>query len=172
MFSEKYHVIIEGVAPLLHNRFTNEAKFVRHDPEEESKAALYTDDDGNPVHPANHIETAMIRQATNYRVPGKGKKTYKDFFKSGIMVEPLQIPLNGAKWVVDMTPVVVNRARIMRARPRFDKWTLEFFITNNMEMIREENIKDILSDAGQFSGIGDDHPRHGRFIIKTFEKVT
>lgn len=66
---------------------------------------------------------------------------------------------------------MVQRARIVRARPRFDDWELSFQIINTDERIRKETLKQILSDAGRYFGIGDYHPRFGRFEVIKFEQI-
>ena len=53
----------------------------------------------------------------------------------------------------------------------FDKWELTFTIMNTDDRIREEILMEILSDAGRYFGIGDYHPRFGRFEVIKFERI-
>jgi len=176
--NEKYKVKIKGVSPLLMHRFaeTESTHKIKksgqeYDSDVDAKAALYTDGNGTVVQPSTHIESAMIKAATNYKIPGQGKKTFKDAFKGGIIIDPLQIPHKNQKWVKDMQSVVINRSRIVRARPRLDDWELEFTIINSDERVTPNIIKDTLSDAGKFFGIGDFRPKFGRFEITEFKKA-
>jgi hypothetical protein len=173
---EKFNVTIRGTAPLLMHRFndsqdTNKVKKSgkQYDKKKDAENALYKDEKGNIVHPSIHIESAMIKAATNYRIPGQGKKTFKDAFKGGIFCEPRLIQHKIPKWVIDLQNVVVQRSRVMRARPRFDEWELDFQILNIDERITPQILKDILKDAGKFCGLGDFRPRFGRFEVVRFE---
>jgi hypothetical protein len=113
----------------------------------------------------------MIKSASNNRIAGRGKKTFKDAFKGGVFVEPRLIPHKISKWEIDLQNVVVQRSRVIRARPRFDEWELDFQILNIDERITPNIIKDILVDAGRFCGIGDFRPRYGRFEVVKFEPI-
>ena len=73
--------------------------------------------------------------------------------------------------MLDLQSVVVNRARIVRARPRFDSWSLEFVIQCIDERIDESRISDVLIEAGCYHGIGDFRPRYGRFTLESFEEA-
>lgn len=180
-FIEKYSVIIRGICPLLMNKFDENKETNKplksgsgnRDPKIEAQNALYKNTKGIISHPSSHIEGAMIRASTSYNMAGKGKKTYKDAFKGGIFVEPLMIPHKIQKWEIDRRSVVVpaTRGRIMKARPRFDKWELSFSIINTDDRIRGETLKQILIDAGNYFGIGDYHPRFGRFEVIKFERI-
>jgi len=140
-----------------------------YDNEKLAEESRYCDDDGNLVQPALHIEAAMIKAAANFRF--QGKKTFKDPFKSAVFIEPELIPHESQEWTIDERPVVVNKSRIIRARARLDSWTLSFVILVIDERITGQIVKDVLTDAGQYYGIGDNRPRFGRFEVIIFERV-
>lgn len=170
---EFFKVEISGISPLLQHRFASEEPVSRrtvnnYDNNELVKKALYTDGDGNIVQPAIHIEACMIKAASSFRF--QGKKTFKDVFKSGVFVHPELILHQNQHWVMDEKPVVINKSRIIRARPRFDDWSLEFEIEITDERITHTMLQMILSEAGKYHGIGDFRPRYGRFEIKRFER--
>lgn len=174
MFKAK--VVVVGTAPLLQNRFA-----VEENPENKSKikGKVYVDKDeaekklyldGKKVcQPANHFEASMIKASTNFKF--EGKKTYKDAFKGGIFVNPMMIPHKYQKWEIDRQPVVIQRSRVMRARPRFDKWELSFEIMVIDDRISSSVVKEVLQYAGLYTGIGDMRPRYGRFEVKYFKIV-
>jgi len=179
-FEEKFDVIVRGTCPLLLNRFPSETQINKqpmksgsnvHDPKIEAENALYKNKNGIVCQPASHIEGAMIKASTAYMMAGKGKKTFKDAFKGGVFVEPMMIPHKNQKWELDLSPVNVQRAKIMRARPRFDEWELTFNILNIDDRIRKEVLKQILIDAGRYFGVGDNRPRFGRFEVIKFEQI-
>ena len=175
---ERFNVTIRGTAPLLMHRFddgqdtqTVKKSGKQYDKKVDAENALYKDEKGNIVHPSIHIESALIKSAVNYRIPGQGKKTFKDAFRGGIFCEPQLIPHKNTKWEIDLQSVVIQRSRVMRSRPRFDEWELDFQILNIDERITPQILKDILIDAGKFCGIGDFRPRYGRFKVVKFESV-
>ena len=176
MFTEIYKVVIEGKLPgLMQHRFDGISTGPRragsiYDPVEEVEKALYKTKDGQVFEPAIHIKTATIKAATNFKIPGQGKKTFKDAFRAGIFIEPNEIPLN-AEWEMDLRPEVVNRARITRARPVFPKWQLSFQITIIDERIGGQLLNRALDEAGMYHGIAERRPEYGRFDVIVFEKI-
>jgi len=178
---EKYQVKIRGIRPLLMHRFPAEdyadnnkpTKRVGNpvDPNKEAEKALYRDTEGRICTPSEHILMSMAGAATNFKIPGKGKKTFKDAIKSGVLIDPEMIPHLKPDYKVDIRAVVISRSRIPRARPRFDEWELEFTVTVLDERITGPVLKSILQEAGMFKGIGDYRPRYGLFEVIEFEKV-
>jgi len=175
MESKKIEVSIEGIAPLLQHRFPDEEnkegkvqkKQRVYVDKDDAEKALYRDKDGKICQPANHIVGCLLRASTAYKF--EGQKTYKDAVKGGVFIEPNMIPHKITDWVIDRQPVVIMRARIMRARPRFDKWALDFKIEIIDERIDIPTFKDILEYAGQYIGLGDFRPRYGRFKVTKFQ---
>lgn len=169
----KINVTVQGIAPLLQNRFPEEAhpqdasrkkKKVYVD-KEEAEEKLYKN--GKVIfQPARHFEAALIKSAVAFKF--EGRKTYKDAFKGGIFINPEEIPHKFPKWEIDRQPVVIQRARIMRARPRFDKWELSFEIEVIDDRISFDVVKETLEYAGLYAGIGDLRPRYGRFKVIKF----
>lgn len=109
----------------------------------------------------------MVNSATEFKF--QGRKTYKDVIKAGVFVEPELIPLNHQQWIIDKQRVVVNRAGILRCRPRFNSWSLDFIILVREERIQPNILKEILANAGRFHGIGDFRPKFGLFEVTSFE---
>ena len=71
---------------------------------------------------------------------------------------------------LDVRPVVVQRARVVRIRPTFAPgWQLDFTIVVNDDQIQPDLVQDVLMLAGKTVGIGDYRPRFGRFSIAHFE---
>ena len=129
MEGEIYNVEIEGVRPLLmHSSAMIGAKNggrgkAEHDPKEEAEAYLYHNEKGEVVVPSLNILSAMRESAKDFKVPGKGRKTYMKYIYAGVQINPLEIPLISEDgWKIDLKPVVIQRSRVIRSRPRFDKW--------------------------------------------------
>ena len=170
----KIDVTISGIRPLLQNAFVRDnensdtvKKGQTYDDLEEAQKRLIKDSDGSICQPATHIEGCLVKAATEFKF--QGKKTYKEIFKAGVFVEPLLIPHNNPNWEIDRQRVVVNRSGILRCRPRFDTWSLDFTILVREERLQPRIIQDILHEAGRFFGIGDFRPRYGLFQVDRFE---
>lgn len=176
---KRIEIEITGVAPLLHNRFPVEEFGVEKSkatkkvyiPKEEAERKLYKDEKGIIVNPSEHIFQAMRKAATDFKF--SGKKSFKDVIVSGIIVSPDMIPLIiTAPYEIDARPVVIQRARVLCWRPKFNNWKLRFTI----DILDDENIsistlKEILEKAGQTKGIGDYRPRFGRFMVTSFQET-
>lgn len=165
----RVHCVIRGTAPLLMNVF-KEGKEVKKDitPEEACKESLYLFK-GEIVEPATHIEKAMEKMATGFK--WENKKTYKDLVRAFVTVEPLFIPHKKPKWEVFSTPVVIKatKGRIMRHRPMFPDWELEFDIVVKNPELKLSVLEAMLRAAGEFNGIGDYRPKFGLFMVVKFE---
>ena len=170
---EKIKVKIEGKAPLLMNKFfidtgtkTTRAKKV-YVPEDEAEKKTYRDSEGNLFIPSTHFKASMVKAASDF--PMKGKKTYKDYVKAGVFIEPTEIVLDQQEYEIHAEPVVIQRARVMSWRPKFKEWSCEFMIEITDEMINKDTLKDILIAAGKYKGVGDYRPEYGRFDVESYE---
>jgi len=65
----------------------------------------------------------------------------------------------------DMRLAVVNRARVVRTRPRFVDWSLVVSFLVNTEDLDERDVDKIVRDAGDLIGLGDFRPRFGTFTV-------
>ncbi|MFQ6026815.1 MAG: hypothetical protein ACE5Q6_04785 [Dehalococcoidia bacterium] len=182
MASRYWLLSISGTRPLLVHAAnslggTGGRTGTKPDPGEEAEAALHKDRDGNPIIPSINILAAMKKAAVDFKVPGKGRRTYLNYILSGLDLAPVEIPLlsasNGhiATWEVDLKPVVVQRARIHRARPRFDDWALDFDLTVLDPIIAPDTARTILESAGQYNGLCDFRPLYGLFQVDLFDRV-
>jgi len=184
-------VKIVGVSPLLQHRFPvpeldEMSKGGRRqtgatDYTQEWRNYFYATPEGAIYQPASHIEGALTSAAVNFKITGKRGKTYKDLFKAAVFVTPEELPLGinepdkldadaDKPLYLDVRPVVVNRARIVRIRPAFKPgWELEFSIEVLDDQIAPEMVQDVLTLAGRAVGIGDYRPKFGRFRVARFE---
>lgn len=173
---------IEGVAPgLLMHRFpemtaaqlVNNVKLAgkgKDTPENEAESCAYRHESGYLCQPAEHIFQSMLKAATGFVIQGRGKKTYKDAVKGGLLIAPDYILHKTKDYLIDARPVRVQSARIVRHRPHIPAWELEFEITILDESILPPDVVNaILVQAGQQVGIGDYRPRYGRFIVTAWD---
>ncbi len=165
---DRAHVKIRGVAPLIHHRFAPaEQGGGIPRPEEEAIRALYKDENDVPYQPASHVKAALVKAGA--QINWKKRKTYKDLIKSSVFIEPEKIKLD-TPWEIYTCPVVINRARILRSRPMFAIWEVEFDIVNYHNEVMLERLQECLGIAGAMIGIGDGRPEYGRFDVIEFEK--
>lgn len=162
-------VKIRGTAPYLQHRFVVQEKGrtkTIYDPLEDATEAAYKNEDGFYI-PSRQIKAALTKAAVDYKY--KGKKSFKQYIKAGTLIEPNEIPLSNEEFEIHSSPVVVQRARIMRSRPMFREWEAEFKIILLDDVIDTEVLKMIIESAGRFNGIGDFRPEYGRFELVSFE---
>ncbi len=100
---------------------------------------------------------------------GKGRGSLKATVLSSVFVDPEKIPLNKKTYdEIDVRPVVIQRNRVVKGRPKFNKWELSFTISYDEKRIKKERIAEILDEAGAAKGIGDYRPKFGRFKVVEF----
>lgn len=166
-------VVIKGTRPLLMHSTAgmlkpknSKVKSSEHDPVEEAKDCLYLNAEKKVCVPSMAILSAMRKAATQLKKAGAGKKTLRGFVFSGLRVEPDMIELQDQTYEIDIRPVVVMRARIMRARPLFKDWLLNF----QVQIIDEQTwdagmVRQVLEEAGKYQGLLDFRPLFGTFEV-------
>jgi hypothetical protein len=184
----KVQVEIQGITPLLMNRFTeaNEVKMSggtsatykgdKGTPREQATPKAYMDDKGALYVPGPNIFAAIIAAGVFHKA-GKSKVTTMktSLIPAGIMIDELVCPLGTKDWEVDSRSVVIpsTGGRIMCHRPRVDKWTLSFTVDIDTDMFSPGLVRAIIDDAGKKIGLGDYRPARkgpfGRFVVKTWK---
>ena len=183
---KKFNVTIEGIAPLLQAKHLSpeeEKVMLQKENSKQVKAKDLTNQEQFDMHayknkkkqfiqPAEMIEAAMVKGATNFKL--EGKKTYKDVIKGGIFIEPIEIIHEiqkteiDARWGRNKT----TGGAVWVVRPRFDEWQLKFTINLLQdERVAPEMLKEILAYAGLYVGIGAWRPKFGRFKINEWKNA-
>lgn len=130
------------------------------------EAGLYWRDDIGPYVPAENIEATLINGAKSFR---KGTDVQK--FCS---VTSPWIPLDYGQTLTkdqlrddysyrDVRPMTVMRAKVVRTRPRFNRWQINFELQYDEKKIDLETIKNAMEYAGPYVGLCDSRPRYGQF---------
>lgn len=141
-------------------------------------SALYVDEKDRPCWPGENIESMIIASAKKNRM---GPAAKSGMFVDGNAV----ICYDGPKtadglWkykefdknpFISRVPVVVNKARIMRTRPIFPNWSLEFIVHYMTDIVNREEIIEFVKRAGKIIGLSDWRPKYGRFEIESFEDI-
>lgn len=183
MRMEKIRVQLVGLTPLLMNRLSPEKlkkktrkQIKAYDQKKEARESAYIAKIGTKeilYIPAEAIFRCLIKTARFFRT---GKYSASRILAGSVRVEPEKVPLNKNKYEIDVRPVVVQRARVLRSRAKVSDWRVEFDIVYDTATIEDpELIKEILEEAGIKSGLLDYRPERGgsfgTFSVGKFEVV-
>jgi hypothetical protein len=138
----------------------------------EHAAGLYLNaDDENPQWPIPNI-TACIRDGARKSKEGK-------VAQSGVIVVghapliykgPKTIDgLWSEKRFVDRSKVKVGQASVMRTRPIFPEWELEFTVEYSPDLVQRDRLEEWVEVAGRQIGLSDWRPNYGRFEVVSAE---
>jgi hypothetical protein len=186
---ERVAVTIEGVSPILMNKFSDaaamkteggtSATFIgsKGTPREQATGKLYIDDAGVIHLPGPNIFRAII-DAGSFHKAGKSKITTQktSLVPAAVALLELTCPFfspkgEELKWEVDSRSVVIpsTGGRIMAHRPRIDSWGLRFTLEVDTGMFALPLVRALLDDAGKRIGLGDFRPARkgpfGRFVV-------
>ena len=163
-------VEIEGTTPLLMNKYNMEAELSRqkgkritktYDVNVESEKGAYWGSGKKKelIIPSEVLYASILNASSFHKI---NRRSAKSILAGSIRVEPMEISLGTSKYVVDIRPVVIQRARVIKGRARLDKWKASFQITYNEKLIGDpEIIRTVLEEAGQRIGIMDFRPQKG-----------
>jgi hypothetical protein len=146
------------------------------------EAGLYYDEKIGVYIPSTNIE-AMLRDAAKKLKKGTDVKQSVRVFPNEIPLiysgprelEKLKeiafsgVPVNGEAFC-DIRPVKIGTSTISRARPRFNRWALEFEIEADDAVFNMDDIIQILHIAGTKIGMSDYRPRYGTFEVKVLKQ--
>jgi hypothetical protein len=168
---------ISGVTPLLQHRFnepeeagakTRKIHVKDEDPRDAAEKAAYRDGDGSLCMPGAAV-SRLLREAGGAHKQRGSRKSLKYVIPAATLVLEDMIVLRddeGApltSFEVDSRPVVIpaTKGRVMRHRPRLNKWAMEFTIEVDEDMIDASTIHQLISEGGAKIGLGDYRPERG-----------
>ena len=140
----------------------------------ECQNSLYLDDDGRPTLPASALRAALEAAARKTKQGGD--------VREGLLVESLAFTYDSKRYGATVeaigksaqftVPVVVQRARILRTRAKFDcPWSIEAVIDADDELVDKQKLTAWLDVAGRRIGLCDWRPQKsgtfGRFEPKS-----
>lgn len=139
----------------------------------EWESGAYWKDDLGLYMPAENVEATIQNGA-------KANKKGKDIEKY-VTVTDLYIPFNYGENLTkeelirnyeyrDTRIMTVQRAKVLRTRPRFDQWNITFNLLYNEEKIDIETILNAMEYAGNYVGLCDSRPKYGKFVA-TIEEL-
>jgi hypothetical protein len=152
-----------------------------YDDAEEAEKRAYRDAQGDLCVPARCLMANLVKASKLYKTKTKSISlkdmlTGSVFIDSGNPKDPDNVKLIGPsgkplkKYEISRELVVVQRARIVRARPLIKEWGLQFMIKWNPQLygLSAEQIEQVLNDGG-YIGILDWRPRYGIFKVESFK---
>jgi len=186
----KIHVTIEGLTPLLMNRFTDEAEIAttsghtpalrgggKGTPREQAERTAYRDvQSGDLYLPGPNLFAAIV-DAGKFHKLGKNKVTTQrsSLVPAGLLVDELMIPLGTKAFEVDSRRVRIPATGgcVMRHRARLDTWRASFTLDVDATVFSPGFVRELLDDAGKKIGLGDYRPAtrgpFGRFVVTRWE---
>lgn len=178
---KEVEVQIKGITPLLMNSPKGMLKdepaikisTKKRDRKEEAEKVAYRNKNGMLFVPSTAIKGTIIA-ASAYKKAGK--YALRPIMSGGMRIKEEEIPLNTKDYEIDLRTGVIQRARIVIARPVIDKWELNFTILYDEDLIPDGNIiKTVLEEAGKRVGILSFRPQKngefGQFEVTKFEAV-
>jgi len=182
------HIKIEGITPLIVNKFTDEAQIAasegsrvstmrdRGTPKEIAEGKLYKDEAGTIVVPQPNLLRCII-DAGKYFKSGKSKVTTQksSLIPACLFINSVAIPIETKDgWQTDTRPVRIpsTGGRILAHRPTFVDWALSFDAQLDVEVITVKMLREIVDVAGSRIGLGDFRPDckgpYGRFVVTSW----
>lgn len=171
-------VLIEGIAPLLVNRFKENdeipaamKKGGKKDygtPRAQAELTAYCDEPRKPGSllwvPSTWIMGSIATIASDYKLPGT-RKSVKSVYGGAIIPVTEKLYFQDkhtlGKIEIDSRPVVIQKARIMRHRTRLETWKLLVDLELDDTIIPVDSLHQLLTDAGRRAGLGDFRPPRG-----------
>jgi len=126
---------------------------------------------GLPCWPGENIKAGLIEAA-------KVNKLGKMFKAAILVIGSYPIIYDGPKTIAglfndkrfwDQRLVVVQRSRVMRTRPIFHKWSLNFDVQYLPSLVNKEQIVEAVEIMGIRVGLSENRPEYGRFNVTKVE---
>lgn len=181
-FEQPYAVTVdvEGTAPFLFHRWSNESVEAKSKAAKGSKAKksddvesyVYRSDSGKLAIPGEYFRMAIINAAKFRQDPRSPRKSAMDLFKAGIAVLNEYCELDAETWdYLDRRRVKVQMSAITRERPAMRVgWAVRLSLQVLLpEYIPPQVLNETIQAAGRLIGVGDFRPTYGRYNVVGFK---
>jgi hypothetical protein len=173
-------VKITGLSPLLMHAYPMvpiEA-LDKKPPAEQAEYAAYripahAEHAGELYIPSTAMQRALVGGASYSK--GKGRASLQKPAAACLLVEDIYLLLNQSVYEIDARPVVIpaTKGRIVRYRPRLDKWTTKFVLSYDDSLLSAKQVRQIVDDTGRNVGLLDFRPEKkgpfGRFVVDSWQ---
>ena len=134
----------------------------------EFEAGLYLNKEGHVILPAIVLEAAIVSGAKKQRL-GKAVQAGLYVLEDAPLIFPDAAMTVDELWECGRyrfsVPVKVQMSKVIRTRPKFDEWALEFTVIYYDDILNEADVRKIITDTGDLIGLCDWRPRFGRFEV-------
>lgn len=144
----------------------------KYDSKIEAEKVAYKTDKGELYVPAEAVKGCLVNASAYKKF---GKYVARPIIAGGVFILPDKILLGTKKYEIDLRTVVIQRARIVKARPKISKWKIQFDLMYDDTLISSGDlIKPILMEGGRRVGILDFRPQKlgsfGMFEVSKWEE--
>jgi hypothetical protein len=142
--------------------------------------SMYADKQGRPCIPGEVIEGMLGMAGAKFRLKQVVRSSlFSDGdwpleFPDSKAIERLEASSGGnpaLDWLwesgkyKDSRLESVNAGKVLRTRPRFDQWALNFEVEVDTDQLSKDQLAQILETAGRLVSLGDRRPKFGRFEV-------
>lgn len=178
---QRIEFTIKGIAPILFNAWTKEAKekldkgstggkMSIDERIEEAGEKVYRDGE-NLVVPAQNLEACIVNGARKAGLK-RGRAGLAPYLEATVFCETRALSLGRTE--ADGIHEVIGRrggnACVIR-RPILNEWGLSGVLTVADDRMDANQIKQALEEAGLLVGLCDWRPKYGRFVVTRFAKL-
>ena len=165
-------ISIKGSSPLLMHAYPMEMPEAmdKKTVADQAEIAAYRDPDTHRLYlPGVAVQRCFVVAAAYSK--GKGRASLQKNAAACFLVDPERIDLGVKDYKIDSRPVVIaaTKGRIVRHRPRIDVWEVTFTLEFDDTLLKEEEVRRIVDDAGKRVGLLDFRPAKngpfGKFFV-------
>jgi len=136
-------------------------------PQEEAETACYRLKNGQLCIPTINFRGSIIGKGGGASGRRIGKSTANSRCAAGLMINDkfTECPLYHPKtrkpitdYKIDIRPVVIQRNRIMRARPCISEWACDLIFDIDTDFVTVDQVLELLNISGRVSGVCDFRP--------------
>lgn len=187
---KKYQVKIKGITPYMQHRMDDvkldeweknrkqiiERPDVAHEDAVRAEFHCYRNGNGKCFIPSEHLRGSFIMAGGMVKSKvGNSKKSMKNIVAAMFFVTPEHIEMPDYDTIDKRSAVNKNiKARVITIRPKWTDWKAEFELNIDNDSITTATIKEIISQAGNYIGIGSFRPTNngmfGRFSLEEIKE--
>lgn len=188
-------VWIEGTAPLLQHRFSEQAEAdvskatravnIKYDaPRDAAEKCVYREEGTRALTIPGASFSRMLCSAGERHKQRGSRKSLAYVVPAALIVSEDYAPLYKkdretriTEFEIDSRSVVIpaTKGRVMRHRPKHNEWTCRFTLRLNEDVLAPETVRQLLQEGGQQVGVGDFRPQKrgpfGTFDIVSWEEL-
>ena len=176
---------IEGIAPILFNRFTEEQQKAMETrktggtrtvegSKKEALTKVYRNKEGLFC-PAANLKKSFLNGITKGNIK-EGRGSARPYLEATVFIQPSEVPfgVKDADFIHEVTGRIPPKtgARVVIRRPGLKEgWRLSFALQVVDDRRSPDSIQRGFEEAGLLIGLCDGRPEYGRFIVKDWEVI-